>query len=75
EKKDPSAQVSEPKQPIVFWLENTIPPKYRPPIKDGILEWNKAFEKAGFKNAIVVKEMPDDAEWDAADIRYNTIRW
>lgn len=75
EKKDPDAEVSEPKEPIVFWLENTIPPKYRPPIRDGILEWNKAFEKAGFKNAIVIKEMPDDAEWDPADIRYNTIRW
>ncbi len=75
EKKDPNAQVSEPKEPIVFWLENTIPPKYRPPIRDGILEWNKAFAKAGFKDAIVIKEMPDDAEWDPADIRYNTIRW
>lgn len=74
-KKDPNASVSEPVEPIVFWLENTIPPKYRKPIRDGILEWNKAYEKAGFKNAIVIKEMPDDAEWDPADVRYNTIRW
>jgi hypothetical protein len=75
EKKNPRARISEPKEPIVFWLENTIPVEYRKPIRDGILEWNKAFEKAGFKNAIVVKQMPDDAKWDPADIRYNTIRW
>jgi len=74
-KKNPNIRISEPVEPIVFWLENTIPPKYRKPIRDGILEWNKAYEKAGFKNAIVVKEMPDDAQWDPADVRYNTIRW
>jgi len=75
EKKDPKAKLSEPKEPIVFWLENTIPLEFRPAIRDGLLEWNKAFEKAGFRNAMVVKEMPDDADWDPADIRYNTIRW
>jgi hypothetical protein len=75
EKKNPNAAISEPKEPIVFWLENTIPLEFRKPIRDGLLEWNSAFEKAGFKNAIVVKQMPDDAEWDPADIRYNTIRW
>ena len=37
--------------------------------------WNKAFEKAGFQDAIQVKQMPDDATWDPADVRYNTIRW
>ncbi len=75
EKTDPTAKVSVPKQSIVFWLENTIPLEYRKPIRDGILEWNKAFEKIGFKDALAVKEMPDDATWDPADIRYNTIRW
>lgn len=75
EKKNPNENISEPKEPIVFWLENTIPLEYRKPIRDGLLEWNKAFEKAGFKNAIVVEQMPDDAEWDPADVRYNTIRW
>ena len=44
-------------------------------MKEGALLWNKAFEKIGIKNAIVVKQMPDDAEWDPADVRYNTIRW
>lgn len=74
-KKDPKAAVSEPVEPITFWLENAIPIDYREAIRDGILLWNRAFEKAGFKNAIVVKQQPDDADWDPADIRYNTIRW
>jgi len=59
----------------VFWLEKTIPFKYRKPIRDGILEWNKAFEKAGFLNAIEVRQQPDNADWDAEDINYNTFRW
>ncbi|HET8546929.1 MAG TPA: zinc-dependent metalloprotease, partial [Bryobacteraceae bacterium] len=75
EKADPSAALSAPKKPIVYWLENTIPVKYRPAIRDGVLMWNKAFERIGFRDAIVVKEQPDDAEWDPADTRYNTIRW
>ena len=74
-KKDPKAAVSEPVEPIVFWLENSIPVEYRDWIREGILLWNPAFEKAGFKNAMVVKQQPDDADWDPADIRYNTIRW
>ena len=57
EKQDPSAALSPPKQPIVFWLENTIPVKYRDSIRDGVLMWNKAFEKIGFKNAIEVKTL------------------
>ena len=75
EKKDPNAALSEPKEPIVFYLENTIPVEWRPYIKAGIEEWNKAFEKAGFKNAIVAKDQPDDPNWDAEDARYSTIRW
>lgn len=74
-KQDPSAALSAPKQPIVFWLENTIPLKYRDAIRDGVLMWNKAFEKIGFQNAVVVKQQPDDADWDPADVRYSTIRW
>jgi len=74
-KADPSAGLSPPKKPIVFWLERTIPFEYRKPIREGILEWNKAFEKAGFANAIEVRGQPDDAEWDPEDINYNTFRW
>ncbi|GAA3515416.1 zinc-dependent metalloprotease [Aquimarina addita] len=74
-KKDPTAKISEPVQPIVWWIENSTPLEFRASIKQGVLEWNKAFEKAGFKNAIVVKTQPDDATWDAGDIRYNVLRW
>ena len=75
EKQNPSAALSAPKQPIVYWLENTIPVKYRDAIRDGILMWNKAFERVGFQNAIEVKIQPDDADWDPGDTRYSTIRW
>ena len=74
-KKDPSAELSEPEEPIVFWLENTVPERYRQAMLDGVEMWNKAFEQAGFKNAIVAKQQPADADWDPADARYNTIRW
>jgi hypothetical protein len=74
-KKDPGAAVSEPVEPIVFWVENTTPIEYRQTIIDAGLKWNEAFEKAGFKNAVQMKIMPDDADWDPADIRYNVIRW
>lgn len=75
EKENPKAKVSKVKEPIVFWLENTIPADFRPAVKKGVLLWNDAFEKIGLKDAIVVKEMPDDAGWDPADVRYNTICW
>ncbi|CAL1151119.1 unnamed protein product [Cladocopium goreaui] len=75
QKEDPSADVSNPKEPIKFWLEKTVPFKYRKPIRDGIEEWNKAFEKAGFYNAINVEQQPKDADWDPGDINYNTFRW
>ncbi|HEY6505962.1 MAG TPA: zinc-dependent metalloprotease [Chitinophagaceae bacterium] len=74
-KKDPAAAFSEPVEPIVFWVENTTPVEYRQTIVDAGLKWNQAFEKAGFKNAVQMKIMPDDADWDPADIRYNVIRW
>ncbi|MEG4318946.1 MULTISPECIES: zinc-dependent metalloprotease [unclassified Microcoleus] len=75
QKQIPTAPMSPPVQPIVFWIENNVPVEYRNAIRDGILEWNKAFEKAGFTEAIQVKQMPDNAKWDPADVRYNTIRW
>jgi len=75
EKAEPEAEMSEPVQPIVFWLENTIPYEYRDAIREGVLVWNAAFERIGYRNAIVAKQMPDDADWDPADSRYNTIRY
>lgn len=75
EPSNPDAPLSPPKQPIVFWIENAVPLSYRDAIREGVLMWNKAFEKAGFENAIEVRQMPDDADWQPADVRYNTIRW
>ena len=67
EKKDPAAELSEPVKPLVYWLDRTIPMKYRDAVSAGILEWNKAFERIGFKDAIQVKVQPDDAEFDTLD--------
>ena len=74
-KRDPKAELSPPEKPIVFWIENTVPPEHRQAVRDGILSWNAAFEQAGFINAIEVRQMPDDADWDPEDVRYNTVRW
>jgi hypothetical protein len=74
-KKDPTAAVSEPVQPIVWWIENTTPIEFREAIATGVLRWNRAFEAAGFRNAIQVKIQPDTADWEAGDIRYNVLRW
>ncbi|MET0346269.1 MAG: zinc-dependent metalloprotease, partial [Casimicrobiaceae bacterium] len=75
EKKDPAAALSEPKQPIVFWIDNNVPEKYRPTIVAAVLEWNKAFEKIGYKDAIEAKIQPDDADWETLDARHASIRW
>ena len=74
-KVEPSAKVSPPAKPIIFWIEKTVPYKFRGAVREGILEWNKAFERAGFSNAIEVRQQPDDATWDPEDINYNTFRW
>ncbi|MFN6529048.1 zinc-dependent metalloprotease [Nostoc sp. ChiSLP03a] len=75
EPSNPDALLSPPKKPIVYWIENAVPLEYRDAIREGVLMWNKAFEKAGFQNAIQVQQMPDDADWKPADVHYNTIRW
>jgi hypothetical protein len=76
EKKDASAAVSEPVKPIVYYIDKTVPDKFRPWVKAGVEKWQMAFEQAGFKNAIVAKDAPaDDADWDPEDVRYSTIRW
>ena len=74
-KKNPEAEMSEPVEPITWWIENSTPHEWRDVIKKAVLKWNIAFEKAGFINAVEVKIQPDDAEWDAGDIRYNVLRW
>ena len=75
EKQDPAAAVSAPVKPIVFYLDRTIPLEWRPYVRAGILEWNRAFEEAGFKDAIQALDAPDDTLWTAEDARYSTVRW
>jgi hypothetical protein len=75
EKRNPAAAVSEPVQPIVYYIDRTVPTEWRPWVRAGILEWNRAFEEAGFRNAIRVLDAPDDTLWNAEDARYSTVRW
>lgn len=75
EKADPSLAISPPKKPIVWYIDNAVPPEYREAVRKGLLMYNEAFEKVGIRDAIVVKQMPDDADWDIADLRYNVVRW
>lgn len=75
QKKDPAAEISEPIKPITFWITNSTPVEYREILRSAALKWNEVFEKAGFRNALVVDIQDDDATWDPADIEYNTIRW
>ena len=74
EKKDPAA-ISAPVEPIVYWLDKNIPEKYRKAVTDGILEWNKAFEKIGFKDAIVAKQQSESDDFDTMDSRHASVRW
>ncbi|HYT93001.1 MAG TPA: DUF5117 domain-containing protein, partial [Gemmataceae bacterium] len=78
EKKDPKAALSEPIKPIVFYLSREVPEKWRPYLMKGVEDWKPAFEKAGFKNAIICKQAPtvkEDPTWDPEDARYSVIRW
>jgi hypothetical protein len=76
EKVDPKAELSPPKKQIIWYIEATVPQKYRPAVEEGILEWNKAFEKIGFKNAVAVRWQTDGRdEFDPEDINYCTFRW
>jgi len=73
EKKDPSAKVSEPVKPIVYYVDNGVPEPIRSALVEGASWWSAAFEAAGFKNAFIVKVLPPDA--DPMDARYNVINW
>ncbi len=76
-KVDPSLKLSPVKEPIVWYIEKTVPVKFRRYVKEGILEWNKAFEKCGFLDAVIVRQQTDEefAELDPEDVRYNFFRW
>jgi len=75
EKADPGQALSRPRQPIVYWMDRNIPEKYRDAVRAGILEWNKAFERIGFKDAVEVRLQPGDADPGAHGLRHASIRW
>ena len=78
EKKDPSAALSEPIKPITYYIGPEVPAKWRPYLKQAVEDWQVAFEKAGFKNAIIAKDAPtkeQDPDFDPDDVRYSVIRW
>ena len=75
EKKDPAAALSDPVKPIAFWIDRNVPHAYRETVRSAILEWNKAFEKIGFRNAITVEQQADDAAFDTLDPGYPSVRW
>ncbi|HKP28461.1 MAG TPA: zinc-dependent metalloprotease [Gemmatimonadales bacterium] len=72
-KKDPSAAVSDPVTPIVYYLDPGVPEPVRTALLDGARWWNQAFEAAGYRNAFRVEVLPDTA--DPLDVRYNMIQW
>lgn len=73
EKADPAAEISDPVEPIVFYLDPGAPEPVRTALLDGARWWNQAFEAAGYRNAFRVEMLPDGA--DPMDVRYNTIQW
>jgi len=79
EKADPSLALSPPKEPITYYLEHTVPVRYRRWVKAGALYWNKAFEEIGISDAVVIhyqdKSTGAHMDKDPEDVRYNFIRW
>ncbi len=71
-------ELVEPVKPIVYYLDPATPARWRPFVRQGIEDWQKVFEKAGFRNAIIAKDPPtptEDPDWDPEDIRYSVVRW
>jgi Met-zincin/Domain of unknown function (DUF5117)/Domain of unknown function (DUF5118) len=82
EPSDPAAyargELVEPVEPIVYWLDPATPPEYRSCVRDGVEDWQAAFETAGFRNAIVAQDPPspaEDPEWSPEDVRNSVVRW
>jgi len=79
QKREPKLRLSPPKQPIVYYIEHTTPVRYRRFVRQGILYWNKAFEKIGIVDAIEVRQQDRESgahmEKDPEDVRYNFVRW
>jgi Met-zincin/Domain of unknown function (DUF5117)/Domain of unknown function (DUF5118) len=68
------AKLVPPKKKIIFWIERSVPDEYRAAVREGILEWNKAFEKIGFRDAIEVRQQENE-DFDPEDVNFNTFRW
>jgi hypothetical protein len=75
-KQDPSASMSDPVSPIVFYVDPGIPDKWKPWVKKGIEDWQVAFEAAGFRHAIIARDVPvNDPQWSMEDVRHTLVRW
>ena len=73
-----AGRLVEPKQPIVFYIDPNFPVTWQQPIREGVLRWNKAFEKIGFKNAVQVRDFPtakEDPQFDPDNLAYSCIRY
>ena len=71
-----NGKLTEPVQPIVYYLDSTFPETWKPALREGVLRWNKAFEKAGFKNAVQVRDFPtNDPTFDPDNLAYSCIRY
>ena len=76
EKKDPTAALSEPVKPIIYYVDPATPEQWKPWVRKAILDWQPAFEAAGFKNAIIAMDPPaNDPDWSPEDVRHTVIRW
>lgn len=78
EKKDPSAAMSEPVKPIVYYVDRATPEWLKPYVRRGIEQWQEAFEAAGFRRAIIAADPPspeEDPDWAPEDARYSVVRW
>jgi len=76
EKKDPNAALSEPVKPIVYYVDPSTPEQWKPWVRKAILDWQPAFEAAGFKKAIIPMDPPaNDPDWSPEDVRHTVIRW
>ncbi len=75
-KKDPTLLVSEPLDPIVVYMDSSVPTRFRKQVMEGIKEWKRAFESAGFKNALTIKQAsPTDPDWSPFDLRHGVTVW
>ncbi len=78
EDKFKKGELVEPKKPIIYYIDRATPKKWRKYLKQGVEDWNVAFEKAGFKHAIIAKDAPtkkEDPDWSPEDVRYSVIRY